>query len=145
MSLLEQIQNKQHNLKTTPNEKKDFTKLHQPVVFTHFFELTTYFILNLSYLFSMKMFCITEADYERLMNETFFERYFEEIRPFTFKSSFIPLSKEDAHLINLLHQEYEQHGEYNIKHTLFSLSLSLSLSLFQETSLIVVLLFTFRF
>jgi len=48
-----------------------------------------------------------EEDYYRLMKETYFEKYYEQIEEFTFKSVLMPLTVEDIQLIYDANMEFE--------------------------------------
>ena len=48
-----------------------------------------------------------EEDYYRLMKETYFEKYYEQIEDFTFKSVIMPLTLEDIKSIYDANMEFE--------------------------------------
>eukprot|EP00092_Neocalanus_flemingeri_P092360 GFUD01117232.1.p1 GENE.GFUD01117232.1~~GFUD01117232.1.p1 ORF type:complete len:339 (+),score=100.60 GFUD01117232.1:86-1102(+) len=58
-----------------------------------------------------------EEDYFRLMKETYFEKYYEQIEEFTFKSVIIPLTLEDIKSIFEANMEFETSGnsEHDLK------------------------------
>eukprot|EP00026_Physarum_polycephalum_P011538 Phypoly_transcript_11772.p1 GENE.Phypoly_transcript_11772~~Phypoly_transcript_11772.p1 ORF type:complete len:347 (+),score=55.63 Phypoly_transcript_11772:89-1129(+) len=52
--------------------------------------------------------CATSEDYSRLMHETYIEQYIEIIKPWTFKSQFIQLSREALELLISFHQKFSK-------------------------------------
>jgi len=56
---------------------------------------------------SIPSICRSEEDYQLLMTETYFERYWEQIRPFTFRSTFVPLPLEAAGALVQAHQQWK--------------------------------------
>lgn len=50
--------------------------------------------------------CADSESYHQLMNETYLEQYIDAIKPWTFASTFIPLSKHTAQEIVNEHSKY---------------------------------------
>jgi len=78
MSFLEELQGKRNALKNTEPSIREKENLEELIV-------------------------KDEADYDRLMRETYFEEYYDHIEEFTFKSVIVPLTLEE---IQAIHEAY---------------------------------------
>lgn len=57
--------------------------------------------------------CANSEDYKRLMEETYMEEYWEEIKDYTFASEFLPLPRDYAQDLMNAYGNYESKGEFN--------------------------------
>ena len=70
-----------------------------------------------------KMIVEDENDYDRLMKETYFEVYYNQIEEFTFKSVILPLSLEEIQAIHDAHAAFETSVRLNLGYFFFKFDL----------------------